>query len=52
MKNWNGSAKGIEGDMIVELLRSVKERKVPVATLIRDDDMTGFTKARQEVFET
>ena len=52
MKNWSGSAKGMEGDMIVEMLRSVKERKVPVATLIGDDDTTGFTKARQEVFET
>ena len=51
-KNWSGSAKGMEGDMIVEMLKSVKERKVPVATLIGDDDTTGFNKARQEVSKT
>nr|XP_034302839.1 uncharacterized protein LOC105322827 isoform X8 [Crassostrea gigas] len=51
-KNWVGSAKAMEPDMIVEMLQHAKSSDAPVATLIGDDDCTAFKRAREEVNST
>lgn len=48
-KNWTGTAKSMEPDMIVEILKEVKDKNNPVVTLIGDDDCTAFNRARCEV---
>lgn len=48
-KNWTGTAKSMEPDMIVEILKEVKEKNNHVVTLIGDDDCTAFNRARCEV---
>ncbi|VDI14646.1 Hypothetical predicted protein [Mytilus galloprovincialis] len=48
-KNWCGSAKSMEPDMIVEILKDAKKKDTPVITLIGDDDCTAFNRARCEV---
>lgn len=35
--------------MVVDMLKTVKEKDVTVVTLIGDDDATGFQRAREEV---
>lgn len=42
----------MEGDMIVEMVKKVKDQNIQVQTLIGDDDSTGFNKARAEVMKT
>nr|XP_022311952.1 uncharacterized protein LOC111117163 [Crassostrea virginica] len=51
-RNWGGSAKAMEPDMVVEMLKSTKEKKAVVKTLIGDDDTTAFNRARHEVCPT
>lgn len=51
-KNWTGSAKSMEPDMIVEIIKDAKEKNNPVVTLIGDDDCTAFHRARCEVSST
>lgn len=51
-KNWVGSTKAMEPDMIVEMLQHAKSSDAPVATLIGDDDCTAFKRAREEVNST
>lgn len=50
--NWKGSAKAMEPDMVVELLRSTKKRKAIVTTLIGDDDTTTFNIAKEEICQS
>ena len=38
--------------MVVEMLKSTKEKGAPVVTLIGDDDSTGFNRARTEVLDS
>ena len=38
--------------MVVEMLKSTKEKKAVVKTLIGDDDTTAFNTARHEVCPT
>lgn len=37
--------------MVVDMLKTVKEKDATVVTLIGDDDTTGFQQAREEVFK-
>lgn len=50
VRNWTGSAKSMEADMVVDMLKTVKEKDATVVTLIGDDDTTGFQRAREEFF--
>ncbi|CAC5374563.1 unnamed protein product [Mytilus coruscus] len=43
------SAKSMEPDMIVEILKDAKKKDTPVVTLIGDDDCTAFNLERCEV---
>ncbi|XP_062619911.1 uncharacterized protein LOC134281467 [Saccostrea cucullata] len=51
-KNWMGSAKAMEPDMIVEMLHHANSAHAPVCTLIGDDDSTALKRAREEVSST
>ena len=42
----------MEPDMVVEMLKSTKEKKAVVKNLIGDDDTTAFNRARHEVCAT
>ena len=42
----------MEPDMVVEMLKSTKEKKAVVKTLIGDDDTTALNRARHEVCAT
>lgn len=48
-KNWVGSAKAMEPDMIVEMLQHAKSSDAPVATLIGDDDCTPLKKLEKKL---
>ncbi|XP_052073732.1 uncharacterized protein LOC127730530 [Mytilus californianus] len=41
-KNWSGSAKGMEPDMEVEMLKELDEKGVDILEVVGDDDSTGF----------
>ena len=51
-KNWTVSAKSMEPDMIVEIIKDAKEKNNPVVTLIGDDDCTAIHRARCEISST
>jgi hypothetical protein len=51
VKNWTGSAKAMEADVVVDMLNTIKHKDAAVVTLVGDDDTTGFQRARKEVFE-
>ncbi|CAC5401770.1 unnamed protein product [Mytilus coruscus] len=44
-KNWTGSAKGMEPDMVVEMIKDLDNRGVKINELAGDDDSTGFNRA-------
>ncbi|CAC5376456.1 unnamed protein product [Mytilus coruscus] len=44
-KNWTRSAKGMEPDMMVEMIKDLNNRGVKFKELAGDDDSTGFKKA-------
>ncbi len=48
-KNWSQSAKAMESDIIVELLKQCKDKGKPVGTYIGDDDTSTICRARREV---
>lgn len=48
-KNWQGSAKGMEPDMLVDMLKNSESSKAHVGCIVGDDDTTGIYKARLEV---
>ncbi len=47
--NWKGSAKAMEADGVVELLKRCKARGKPIHILDGDDDTSAITKVRREV---
>lgn len=47
--NWNKSAKAMEPDVVVEMLKSTKEKNAIVSTLIGDADSTAFNRPGVEV---
>ena len=51
-KNWSGSAKAMESDVGVDLIKSVEKEGVRVKTLIMDDDTTTMAKVRRELDHT
>ncbi|XP_068698222.1 uncharacterized protein [Montipora foliosa] len=50
--NWDGSSKGMEPNLAVEMLNTVKEDNFAVTTLIGDDDTTTMANVRQNVSHT
>ncbi|VDI11574.1 Hypothetical predicted protein, partial [Mytilus galloprovincialis] len=44
-RNWTGSAKGMEPDMVVEMIKDLDNRGVKIKELAGDDDSTGFNRA-------
>lgn len=42
VRNWIGLVKLMEVDMVVDMLKIVKEKDVIVVMLIGDDDIIGF----------
>ncbi len=47
--NFSGSAKAMESDILVELLKDCKEKGAPVGEFCGDDDTTTIYRARREV---
>ncbi|XP_052067585.1 uncharacterized protein LOC127706898 isoform X2 [Mytilus californianus] len=48
-KNWTGSAKAMEPDMVVQMIRDLNEQNVPISELAGDDDSTGYNRAMKEM---
>lgn len=48
-KNWDGSSKGMEPHMGVELIKQVEEQGVRVRGIIGDEDSSTISRARKEV---
>ncbi|VDI48874.1 Hypothetical predicted protein, partial [Mytilus galloprovincialis] len=47
--NWDGSAKAMEQDMVVEMVQSIKSKGSNVGTIIADDDTTTIARLRKSV---
>ena len=47
--NWQGSSKAMEGDVAVELVKSVESEKCRISTIIGDDDATTISKVEKSV---
>jgi len=43
-KNWTGSAKAMEPDMLVQMVMDVKNKGIDIAEIAGDDDTTGFER--------
>ena len=48
-KNWDGSAKAMEADMVVEMVKTAKESDVSVGIITGDEDSTSISRTRHEV---
>ena len=48
-KNWWGSSKAMEPDMIVEMIKSISSDIVKVKTIVGDEDSTNIAKAIKEI---
>ncbi|CAG2238603.1 unnamed protein product [Mytilus edulis] len=46
-KNWSGTAKGMEPDMVVQLVKDVHERNTDINELAGDDDSVGFDRVKK-----
>lgn len=51
-RNWQGSAKAMEPDMAVEMVRNIVKEGTKVAEIIMDDDTTTIHRIQSEVDET
>jgi hypothetical protein len=51
-KNWSGSAKAMESDVGVNLIKSIEKQGVKVSTIIMDDDTTTMARIRQDINHT
>lgn len=51
-KNWSGSAKAMEPDVGIHLIKSVENQGVKVSTIIMDDDTTTMARIRQDLDHT
>ena len=47
--NWSGSAKAMEQNMIIEIMRKCNDSGASVDTIIVDDDTTTIAKIKQRV---
>ena len=47
--NWQGSAKAMEGDMAVELVKNISKADVKLNAIVADDDASSIAKIRQAV---
>ncbi|XP_067664302.1 uncharacterized protein [Haliotis asinina] len=48
-KNWDGSSKGMEPDMVSEMVVKAKEEDVHVTSIIGGDDATSITRLRANI---
>ena len=48
-KNWTGSAKAMEPDMLCEMVRNMKKKKFHIQSISGDDDNTGFARAKATI---
>lgn len=48
-QNWNGSAKALEQDMVVEMVKEKKQAGIRTAAIVGDDDATTISKLHQTV---
>ncbi|XP_061170664.1 uncharacterized protein LOC133180103 [Saccostrea echinata] len=48
-KNWDGSAKGMECDMAVSMLKDLEAKNISIETIVMDDDTTTIARARKGV---
>ncbi|XP_076082975.1 uncharacterized protein LOC143054015 [Mytilus galloprovincialis] len=46
-KNWSGTAKGMEPDMVVQLVKDVHEQDININELAGDDDSVGFDRVKK-----
>lgn len=47
--NWHGSAKGMESDMIEEMVKDVNEGSVHVKAIVGDEDSTTISRLRTNI---
>lgn len=48
-KNWEGSSKAMEQDMVVKMVKKVNQSGVRVSTIIGDDDSATISRLRHQV---
>ncbi|XP_062585262.1 uncharacterized protein LOC134246936 [Saccostrea cucullata] len=46
-KNWDGSAKSMEPDMIVGMIKGMKDNNISVSELVMDEDSTTIARAKK-----
>ncbi|XP_061193563.1 uncharacterized protein LOC133201777 [Saccostrea echinata] len=51
-KNWDGSAKAMEPDMIVGMLKDLEKENIHPHELVMDDDSTAISRARKKCDQT
>ena len=47
-RNFDGSAKSMESDMVVSMVKDLNEKGIKTATIVADDDSTTFCRLRAE----
>lgn len=47
-KNYEGSAKSMESDMVVSMVKDLKEKGIKTGTIVADDDTTTFCRLKAE----
>ena len=48
-KNWTGSAKAMEQDIVIDMLQTCKKKGANVTTIIADDDTTTISSVRKNI---
>ena len=48
-KNWDGSSKAMEADMVIEMVREVQEKGHDIDAIIGDEDSTTIGRLRANV---
>ncbi|XP_069116956.1 uncharacterized protein [Argopecten irradians] len=48
-KNWSGSSKAMEGDMIVQITKDIESQKACIRTVVGNEDATTISKLHKEI---
>ncbi|XP_077991796.1 uncharacterized protein LOC144446003 [Glandiceps talaboti] len=48
-RNWSGSAKAMESDMVVEMVKACAKMSVPLHTIVGDEDATTISRLHRDV---
>ncbi|XP_063448459.1 uncharacterized protein LOC134727990 [Mytilus trossulus] len=48
-RNWEGSSKGMEADMVIEMVKDVQSKGCTVAALVGDEDSTTIGRVRANI---